>query len=130
VRFIEDDISVSRRDVLRGIHGDAKTWKLVSCLHGSFYLAVVNCDEKSKAFGQWVSFTLSDRNRYQVLIPPHHGNGHVVLSDWAVFHYKQSEYYDPARQFTYRWDDPRLKIWWPIRSPILSKRDEAGRFVN
>jgi dTDP-4-dehydrorhamnose 3,5-epimerase len=116
--------------VLRGIHGDAKTWKLVSCLHGSFYLAVVNCDEKSKTFGKWVSFTLSDRNRYQVLIPPHHGNGHVVLSDWAVFHYKQSEYYNPSRQFTYRWDDPKLKIWWPVKSPVVSRRDEAGRFTD
>jgi dTDP-4-dehydrorhamnose 3,5-epimerase len=53
-----------------------------------------------------------------------------VLSDWAVFHYKQSEYYDPSRQFTYRWDDPRLKIWWPIKNPIVSRRDEAGRFVD
>ncbi len=129
-KFVEDDISVSRRNVLRGIHGDGKTWKLVSCLHGSFYLVVVNCDERSQSFGKWVSFTLSDRNRHQVLIPPHHGNGHVVLSDWAVFHYKQSEYYDPSRQFTYRWDDPRLKIWWPITSPIVSRRDEAGRFVD
>jgi dTDP-4-dehydrorhamnose 3,5-epimerase len=129
-KFVEDDISASRRNVLRGIHGDGKTWKLVSCLYGSFYLVVVNCDEKSQTFGKWVSFTLSDRNRHQVLIPPQHGNGHVVLSDWAVFHYKQSEYYDPSRQFTYRWDDPRLKIWWPIKNPIVSRRDEAGRFVD
>jgi len=129
-KFVEDDISVSRRNVLRGIHGDGKTWKLVSCLYGSFYLVVVNCDEKSQTFGKWASFTLSDRNRHQVLIPPQHGNGHVVLSDWAVFQYKQSEYYDPSRQFTYRWDDPRLKIWWPIKNPIVSRRDEAGRFVD
>ena len=129
-KFVEDDISVSRRNVLRGIHGDGKTWKLVSCLHGSFYLVVVNCDETSQYFGKWVSFTLSDRNRHQVLIPPHHGNGHLVLTDWAVFHYKQSEDYDPSRQFTYRWDDPRLKIWWPIKSPVVSRRDEAGRFVD
>jgi dTDP-4-dehydrorhamnose 3,5-epimerase len=129
-RFVEDDISLSRRSVLRGIHGDAKTWKLVSCLYGSFYLVVVNCDEQSPSFGKWLSFTLSDRNRHQVLIPPQHGNGHVVLSDCAVFHYKQSEYYDPSRQFTYRWDDPRLNIWWPIKNPIVSRRDEAGRFVD
>lgn len=129
-KFVEDDISVSRRDVLRGIHGDAKTWKLVSCLHGCFYLAVVNCEEKSDNFGKWIAFTLSDRNRHQVLIPPQHGNGHVVLSEVAIFHYKQSEYYDPSRQFTYRWDDQRFKIWWPIRDPIVSQRDEAGRFVD
>lgn len=130
VKFVEDDISVSRQNVLRGIHGDGRTWKLVSCLYGSFYLVVVNCDEKSSTFGKWVSFTLSDQNRHQVLIPPRHGNGHLVLSDSAIFHYKQSEYYNPSGQFTYRWDDPRLKIWWPNRNPIVSRRDEAGRFVD
>lgn len=130
VKFVEDDISVSRRNVLRGIHGDAKTWKLVSCLFGSFYLAVVNCDEASKNFGKWVSFTLTDSNRHQVLIPPNHGNGHVVLSEWAIFHYKQSEYYDPSRQFTYRWDDARFGIWWPVERPLLSRRDQSGRFVD
>ena len=130
VRFVEDDISVSTRGVLRGLHGDAMTWKLVSCLHGRFYLAVVDCREKSKTFGKWAAFTLSDRNRYQVLIPPGFGNGHLVLSKKAIFHYKQSEYYDPKRQFTYRWDEPRFAIWWPTKVPMLSKRDEAGRFVD
>jgi len=130
VDFIEDDISMSRRNVLRGLHGDGKTWKLVSCLYGSFYLVVVNCREGTPEFGKWTAFTLSERNRQQVLIPPHHANGHVVLSDWAIFHYKQSEYYNPSGQFTYRWDDPRLNIWWPVKDPILSRRDEAGRFVD
>lgn len=130
ITFVEDDISASRRNVLRGIHGDAKTWKLVSCLSGTFYLVVANCREGSPDFGKWTSFTLSDRNRHQVLIPPHHGNGHVVLSEWAVFHYKQSEYYDLKRQFTYRWDDSRFGIWWPVEKPLLSRRDQAGRFVD
>src|SRR5713226_1567510 len=83
VKFVQDDISVSSHHVLRGIHGDAETWKLVSCLYGKFYLVVVNCDKASKSFGQWQSFVLSDANRQQVLIPPKHGNGHVVLSDQA-----------------------------------------------
>ncbi|WP_022668269.1 dTDP-4-dehydrorhamnose 3,5-epimerase family protein [Desulfospira joergensenii] len=130
VKFVEDDISVSNKNVLRGLHGDSKTWKLVSCLHGKFYLVVVNCDEKSSFFGQWESFTLSSRNRHQVLIPPNHGNGHLVLSDTAIFHYKQSQYYNPDAQFTYKWDDPRFKIWWPTKSPILSMRDESGYFAK
>lgn len=129
IKFIQDDISVSKKNVLRGIHGDLKTWKLVSCLYGKFYLVVVNCDVKSKDFGKWQSFNLSDKNRYQVLIPPKHGNGHLVLSEKAIFHYKQSTYYNPERQFTYKWDDPRLKIRWPIKNPILSKRDKAGQYV-
>lgn len=129
-RFVEDDISVSQRNVLRGLHGDAKTCKLVSCLYGQFYLAVVNCDRNSPAFGKWAGFTLSDANRHQVLIPPKHANGHVVLSEQAIFHYKQSEYYDRSGQFTYRWDDPRFGIAWPVRDPILSRRDDTGPFAQ
>lgn len=130
IKFVEDDISVSTRNVLRGLHGDSKTWKLVSCLYGKFYLVVVNCDKDSPLFGKWQSFTLSAQNRHQVLIPPKHGNGHVVLSDRAIFHYKQSSYYNPDGQFTYMWNDTRFQIWWPIKNPILSQRDELGQFVK
>jgi dTDP-4-dehydrorhamnose 3,5-epimerase len=129
IKFIQDDISVSRRNVLRGIHGDNITWKLISCLYGEFYLVVVNCDSGSSEFGKWQSFTLSANNRFQVLVPPKYGNGHLVLSDTAIFHYKQSTYYDSSRQFTYQWNDLRLNIHWPIKNPILSKRDELGRYV-
>jgi dTDP-4-dehydrorhamnose 3,5-epimerase len=130
VKFIQDDISVSKRNVLRGIHGDNLTWKLISCFYGEFYLVVVNCDPASSNFGKWLSFSLSDRNHFQVLIPPKYGNGHLVLSESAIYHYKQSTYYDPAKQFTYKWDDPRLSIKWPIDCPILSKRDELGHYVK
>jgi len=129
-RFVQDDISVSTRGVLRGIHGDAETWKLISCLHGRFYLVVVNCDQESKDFGKWQSFVLSEHNRHQVLVPPKFGNGHLVLSDVTIFHYKQSTYYHPEGQFTYVWNDPRLKLWWPAKSPIVSMRDELGHFVE
>jgi dTDP-4-dehydrorhamnose 3,5-epimerase len=130
VKFVQDDISVSSQHVLRGIHGDAETWKLVSCLHGKFYLIVVNCDQESNEFGKWQGFTLSDANRHQVLIPPKYGNGHVVLSEQAIFHYKQNTYYNPKGQFTYTWNDPRLNLWWPISNPILSQRDQLGHFVE
>jgi dTDP-4-dehydrorhamnose 3,5-epimerase len=123
--FVQDDISVSRRHVLRGIHGDQGTWKLVSCLHGRFHLVVVNWDPASPQFRQWEGFLLSDRNRLQVLIPPRFGNGHVVLSREAIFHYKQTTYYDRASQFTLRWNDPELGIWWPVAEPILSQRDSG-----
>jgi dTDP-4-dehydrorhamnose 3,5-epimerase len=130
VRLVQDDISVSRRHVLRGIHGDAETWKLISCHYGQFYLVVVNGDRESSQFGKWQSFVLSDCNRHQVLVPPKYGNGHLVLSELAIFHYKQSTYYNPAGQFTYRWDDTELDIWWPVKNPILSMRDEFGHFVD
>jgi dTDP-4-dehydrorhamnose 3,5-epimerase len=123
--FIQDDISTSYSNVLRGIHGDSKTWKLVSCLKGSFYLVVVNNDSSSAEFGKWEGFTLSDVNRRQILIPPKFGNGHLVLSESAIFHYKQTTDYDREGQFTLMWNDPKLNIWWPTSNPILSRRDSG-----
>jgi dTDP-4-dehydrorhamnose 3,5-epimerase len=127
--FVQDDISISSQNVLRGIHGDNETWKLISCMFGKFYFVVVNCDTESPNFGKWQSFTLSDKNRWQVLVPPKYGNGHLVMSSMTIFHYKQTTYYNPKGQFTYAWNDPRLNIWWPIKNPIISRRDEEGRFI-
>ena len=129
VDFIQDDISVSSRNVLRGIHGDDTTWKLISCLHGQFYLVVVNWDPESPQRGAWEGFTLSERNRLQVLVPPKHGNGHLVLSEQAIFHYKQSTEYERSGQFTLLWNDPRLGIWWPTQTPVLSRRDQGDCHV-
>ena len=123
--FIQDDISISRRNVLRGIHGDRKTAKLVSCLHGTFYLVVVNNVPESTQYRQWDAFTLSEQNKLQILIPPGFGNGHLVMSETAMFHYKQSTTYDRTSQFTLLWNDPSLGIWWPIENPILSRRDSG-----
>lgn len=124
--FLQDDISTSTRHVLRGLHGDQKTWKLVSCLYGKFYLVVLDMDEESPTYKKWTSFTLSDTNRLQVLIPPKHGNGHVVMSDTAIFHYKQTTDYDRAGQFTVLWNDPEYDFYWPVKTPILSVRDTFG----
>jgi dTDP-4-dehydrorhamnose 3,5-epimerase len=125
VDFIQEDISVSTHKVLRGIHGDGKTWKLVSCLYGKFYLLVVNNDPASSQFKKWTSFTLSDKNRFQILIPPKFGNGHLVMSEMCIFHYKQNTEYDRASQFTILWNDPAYKFWWPIEQPIVSRRDQG-----
>ena len=130
VKFVQDDISVSTKNVLRGIHGDNKTYKLLSCLYGKLYFVVVNCDEDSEDFGKWQSFILSDINRQQILVPPKHGNAYLVLSEKAIFHYKQSSYYDPKSQFSYKWSDSKFKIWWPIKNPILSQRDQLGYMVQ
>ena len=126
IEFVQDDIAVSSKNVLRGIHGDLETWKLISCLYGKIYVVVVNCDTKSKDFGKWQSFILSDANRKQVLIPSKHGNSYLTLSDMSIFHYKQSTYYNRSKQFTYKWNDPRFKIRWPIKNPILSQRDKMS----
>ncbi len=123
VDFVQDDISVSMKNVLRGIHGDQVTTKLISCLLGEIYLVIVNCDEQSEQYREWQPFIISDKNRYQILVPPRFGVAHLVLTEKAIFHYKQSTYYNRESQFTIRWDDPSLGITWPIDDPILSKRD-------
>lgn len=127
--FIQDDISVSSKHVLRGIHGDGETWKLISCLYGRFYLVVLNWDETSPQFGKWESFVLSEQNRLQVLVPPKFGNGHLVLSEQAIFHYKQTTSYNRAGQFTVLWNDKKVNLWWPIKNPLVSRRDEGSENV-
>jgi len=124
IKFVEDKVTTSWRNVLRGIHGDPGTWKFVACLYGEIHFVVVNCDESDPAaFGKWEAFRLSRSNRRQVLVPPIYGNAHLVMSEFAVFHYKWSEYYHPEAQFSYRFDDPRFKIPWPTAGPYLSERD-------
>lgn len=118
-----DSVSTSRQHVLRGVHGDENTYKLISCLYGSIYLLVVDNRPWSSQYKQWTSFTLSDKNHKQVLVPPGFGNGHLVMSETAVFHYKWSEYYDREAQFTIKWNDPEYEFWWPVKNPILSLRD-------
>jgi len=125
VEFVQDDISVSSKHVLRGIHGDPVTTKLISCLSGRFYLVVVNNDQESPEYRQWQSFVLSDSNKLQVIVPPKFGIGHLVLSESAIFHYKQSTYYNREDQFTLIWDDPTFNFWWPVTQPILSRRDQG-----
>jgi dTDP-4-dehydrorhamnose 3,5-epimerase len=122
-QFVVDSISTSRQHVLRGIHGDSKTTKLISCLYGTIYFVVLDCRPDSETYHQWQSFTLSDQNKHQVLVPPGFGNAHLVMSDHCVFSYKLDQYYDRESQFTLKWNDDRFNIYWPIKNPILSERD-------
>jgi len=131
IDFVEEDVSTSTMDVLRGIHYSPSCWKLNQCLYGRLYYVVVNCDEKHPEFGKWQSFILSDKNHHQLFKHPRYGSGFLVLSDHAVFHYMQSEYYGPSNpnQKTFMWNDPRFNIWWPTKDPILSQRDEVGHYL-
>jgi dTDP-4-dehydrorhamnose 3,5-epimerase len=92
-------------------------------LYGTIYFVVLDKREESKTFNQWISFTLSDRNKHQVLVPPGCGNAHLVMSDECVFSYKLDAYYERSTQFTIKWNDDRYGIYWPIKYPILSERD-------
>ncbi|MDC3154814.1 dTDP-4-dehydrorhamnose 3,5-epimerase family protein [Pelagibacteraceae bacterium] len=125
-QFIQDDFSISPKDVLRGIHGDQETWKLVSCIYGSFFLVVVNNDPEHSQYRKIFETNLTDSKRNQILIPPKFGNGHMITSEKAIFHYKQTTYYNQKGQFTILWNDKNLNINWPHFHPILSKRDSQG----
>lgn len=122
----EHDISFSTKNVLRGIHGDNKTDKIISCLSGRFHLVVVNNDKSSRQYRQWESFILTENNGIQVYVPKGFGNGHLCLSKNCIFHYSQSENYDIKSQFTIRYNDKKFNFWWPIKNIILSQRDETG----
>ena len=127
INFLEDDIAISSKHVLRGLHGDDRTWKLVTCLQGKYYIVVLNYDKNSVDFGKWQSFVLSDQNKKQLLVPPKHGHGYVVMSEKAIFHYKQScTYQGMDKQFTVNYNDTRFNMWWPVKNPILSTRDDLG----
>ena len=123
VDFKQDDLSTTYGGVLRGMHGDSKTAKLVQCAYGRIYQVVLNCNPESDEYGKWQAFILSSENRHQVYIPPMFGNGFYVLSDVAVYNYKQTTYYGEAKQFTVKWNDPKVGIVWPTANPILSERD-------
>jgi dTDP-4-dehydrorhamnose 3,5-epimerase len=130
IEFKEDDISVSRRNVLRGLHGDKKTWKLVQCLYGEIYFVVLDFREDSPTYKNYETFTLTSKNRMQILIPPGCVNGTLCLSEESIFSYKQSEIYSGSQnQFSIRWNDPKIDIKWPITNPILSQRDMEANLL-
>ena len=127
IEFNHDKVSTSRRNVLRGIHGDFKSWKLVTCLYGQIFFVLVDNRKHSDTYLQCSSMMLDDKSRKSVLIPPGVGNGFLVMSSHSVFHYKWSyegEYPDVDEQFTMKWNDDILDIGWPIDNPILQKRDK------
>ena len=121
--FIQDSFSTSRKDVLRGFHGDAATWKLIQVVSGEVYEVIVDLNKGSKTYQQWEAFHIGERDRRQLLIPPGFGNAMLALTDNVIYYYKQTTYYGQAKQFTVYWDDPTLQVYWPLDNPILSNRD-------
>lgn len=127
LEFIHDKFAESRINVLRGLHGDIKTWKLITCLSGEIFQVVADMRPESTTYLKWESWILNDINKLQILVPPRFVNGYYVISDKALFHYKLAytgEYFDVSKQTVIKWNDPRLNIKWPCDDPILSKRDK------
>lgn len=131
ISFVEDDISVSKYGTLRGLHGDSKTWKLIQCLWGEIYVAVVDMRIDSPTYLNYETFAVNDKNRLQILVPAGCGNGHLCLSERCIFSYKQSELYSGMQnQFTIKWDEPKFNIFWPIKEPIQSSRDSSAEYIK
>lgn len=129
--YITDDCEVhgrfsrSYKRVLRGLHYDYKTWKLVQAVVGDIYLVVLDMRKDSETFGEWESFIITERLRNQVLVPPGFANGHYALTD-CMFHYNlfyEDGYVDADEQGVVKWNDPEYQIEWPTTKPILQKRD-------
>lgn len=122
---LHDRFSQSYKGVLRGLHYDDKTWKLVQSIVGDIYLVVLDVREWSPTYGDWESYILSDKTRDQVLIPPGFANGHYALTD-CVFHYNmmyKGNYVDVDSQGVIKWNDERFNMEWPTDNPIMSERD-------
>ena len=125
--FVEDKVSISHKNVLRGFHGDADTVKLVSCLHGEFQFSVVDLRKDSQTFQNCESFIITDAEPSVILVPAGCLNAHLCLSDKCVFYYKWSKpYAGPGNQVTVAWDDPDINMSWLINDPVMSDRDQKG----
>ena len=130
-RFVQDNHSRSRRGILRGLHFQTECvqGKLVRVTSGRVYDVVVDLRRSSPSFGQWFGTELSADAHDMLWMPPGFAHGFYVLSDYADFLYKTTDYYHPASEVSLRWDDPQLAIDWPLadgESPILSDKDRAG----
>ncbi len=124
--FSHDKFSQSPHNVLRGIHGDHKTWKLTTCVYGEVHQVVVDLRPQSPRHFKFQRFVINRENLRLILIPPGFGNAFYVSSRQAVFHYKfaySGEYVDAGDQFSVAWNDSRIGINWPSSDPILSDRD-------
>jgi dTDP-4-dehydrorhamnose 3,5-epimerase len=126
--FMQDNLSFSRRGVLRGLHfqNPNAQGKLVQVLQGEVFDVAVDIRLGSPTFGQSASVILSAENHRQFYIPPGFAHGFVVTSETALFAYKCTAPYDPSAEGSVLWNDPDLNIPWPISDPELSAKDKIG----
>ena len=126
--FVQDNYSLSKKNVLRGLHLQVKhpQGKLIYCSIGSIYDVIVDLRKDSKSFCKWFGITL-DRPEIKLWIPPGFAHGFISLEDNTHVHYKTTDYYSPKHEKTLLWNDTNLKIDWPITNNILiSNKDREG----
>jgi dTDP-4-dehydrorhamnose 3,5-epimerase len=130
--FVQDNHSRSQRGSIRGLHAQLRRpqGKLISVIEGEVYDVAVDIRRGSPYFGQWVGAWLSAENFRKIYIPPGFAHGFCVTSEAAQVTYKCTDFYDPEGEISVQWNDPELKINWPLEeiySPILSKKDIAAK---
>lgn len=134
VEFVQDNISVSTKNVLRGLHFQAPPFaqgKLVSVVKGSALDVAVDLRKNSPTHGEYLSVHLSAENGLQFWIPAGFAHGFLALEENTMFSYKCTNYYHPQSEKSLRWNDPQLAIQWGIENPIISTKDaECELFSN
>ncbi len=133
VQFVQDNHSRSQKGVLRGLHYQLQNTqgKLVRVTQGEVLDVAVDIRRSSPHFGQWVAVRLSAANHRQLWVPEGFAHGFVVLSDFAEFLYKTTDYYTPSAERSIRWDDPTLAIDWELtEAPQLSAKDQAASLLS
>jgi dTDP-4-dehydrorhamnose 3,5-epimerase len=125
--FVQDNVSFSKKGVLRGLHFQypQSQGKLVHVLSGEVVDVAVDIRKDSATFGQWVSEVISDVNHRQMYVPPGFAHGYCVTSETAVFSYKCTDFYNPGSEGGIIWNDPDININWPIKEPVLSLKDAS-----
>jgi len=127
--FVQDNHSRSARNVLRGLHYQIQQsqGKLVRVTAGEVFDVAVDIRKSSPMFGKWVGIHLTAENKRMMWVPPGFAHGFLVLSDYAEFLYKTTDYYAPEFERSIAWNDPDLAIDWPLDAdPQLSAKDKAG----
>ena len=129
--FVQDNHSRSRQGILRGLHyqTEQRQGKLVRVAAGEVFDVAVDLRNDSPTCGQWFGCMLSAENKAQLWVPPGFAHGFYVLSPYADFLYKCSDYYHPESEVTLAWNDPTVAIDWPLvngQPPELSAKDDAG----
>lgn len=134
VDFVQDNHSRSAQGVLRGLHYQIQQpqGKLVRAVVGAVFDVAVDMRASSPTFGKWVGVELSAENKKMMWVPPGFAHGFLVLSEFAEFLYKTTDYYAPSYERAVAWNDAQIGIVWPLSGPpLLSAKDQAGtRFAD
>ena len=127
IKYLQENQAYSKKDTIRGLHYQLKypQGKLVRVIQGEVFDVAVDIRRGSPTFGKYESVHLSDKNNKIMYIPEGFAHGYVVLSETAIFQYKCTEIYHPEDEYGLLWNDKDLNIQWPVKNPILSKKDKS-----